>query len=136
MSQRTEDLLLTIDGAVNLVLGSVLAVFPLGFARLVGVPIPPSPFYASILGGVLAGIGLALFLERFWDHSRVRGLGMEGAIAINLCGGGVLVAWLIAGSLAIPIQGYLFLWAVALLVLGIGAAEVVIRVRKNRQQGR
>jgi uncharacterized membrane protein len=126
-----EELVLTIDGAVNLALGVVLVIFPKGFARLVGVPIPSSSFYASILGGVLIGIGLALLLQRFWGRSHVTGLGIEGAIAINFCGAGILMAWLIAGGLSIPTRGYLFLWAVALLVLGIGFAEIVMRVQKS-----
>ena len=127
-----EELVLTIDGAVNLVLGVVLATFPKGFARLVGVPIPSSTFYASILGGVLIGIGLALLLQRFWGRSQVTGLGIEGAIAINFCGAGVLLAWLIAGGLSIPTRGLLFLWSVAVLVLCIGIAEIVLRVREGR----
>ena len=131
-----EDAVLTIDGAVNLALGVVLAVFPKGFARLVGIPISSSPFYASILGGVLIGIGLALLLQRFRGRSQGMGLGMEGAIVINFCGAGVLVAWLVAGGLSLPTRGYLFLWAVALIVLGIGATEVVMRIQRSHHQPR
>jgi hypothetical protein len=131
-----EDRLLVIDGVVNLALGIVLALFPQGFAELVGVPIPSSSFYPSILGGVLIGIGLALFVQRFWGRSGVTGLGLEGAIVINLCGAGVLLVWLIAGHLSLPIRGYLSLWAVAILVLGIGGAEIVLGARRNRQQPR
>jgi hypothetical protein len=129
-----EELVLTIDGVVNLALGVVLAIFPKEFARLVGVPIPSSFFYVSVLGGVLIGIGLALLIQRFWGRSHVTGLGIEGAIAINFCGAGVLVAWLITGGLSIATRGLVFLWAVAILVLGIGAAEIVMRAFKSRQQ--
>ena len=131
-----EELVLTIDAAVNLALGVVLAIFPRAFARLVGAPIPSTSFYASILGGVLIGVGLALLLQRFWGRSRMTGLGLEGAIAINFCGAGVLMAWLITGGLSIPTRGFVFLWAVAVLVLGIGVAEFVMRARKNHQQPR
>jgi hypothetical protein len=129
-----EELVLTIDGAVNLALGVVLAIFPKEFARLVGVPIPSNSFYASVLGGVLIGIGLALLLQRFWGRSHVTGLGIEGAIAINFCGAGVLVIWLVSGGLSVATRGLVFLWAVAILVLGIGVAEIVMRARKHRQQ--
>jgi uncharacterized membrane protein len=129
-----EELVLTIDGAVNLALGVVLAIFPKGFARLVGAPIPSSSFYASLLGGVLIGIGLALLLQRFWGRSHVTGLGIEGAIAVNFCGAVVLMIWLISGGLSIATRGLVFLWAVAILVLGIGVSEILIRARKNRQQ--
>jgi hypothetical protein len=129
-----EELVLTIDGAVNLALGVVLAIFPKEFARLVGVPIPSNSFYASVLGGVLIGIGLALLLQRFWGRSHMTGLGIEGAIAINFCGAGVLVIWLVSGGLSVATRGLVFLWAVAILVLGIGVAEIVMRARKHRQQ--
>jgi hypothetical protein len=129
-----EELVLTIDGAVNLALGVVLAIFPKGFARLVGAPIPSSSFYASLLGGVLIGIGLALLLQRFWGRSHVTGLGIEGAIAVNVCGAVVLMIWLISGGLSIATRGLVFLWAVAVLVLGIGVSEILVRACKNRQQ--
>jgi hypothetical protein len=129
-----EELVLTVDAAVNLALGVVLAIFPTAFARLVGAPIPSTSFYASILGGVLIGVGLALLLQRFWGQSHVAGLGIEGAIAINFCGGGVLVAWLITGGLSVASRGLVFLWVVAILVLGIGATEIVLRVRQKRYQ--
>jgi hypothetical protein len=119
---------------VNLALGVVLAIFPKEFARLVGVPIPSNSFYASVLGGVLIGIGLALLLQRFWGRSHMTGLGIEGAIAINFCGAGVLVIWLVSGGLSVATRGLVFLWAVAILVLGIGVAEIVMRARKHRQQ--
>jgi vacuolar-type H+-ATPase subunit I/STV1 len=136
MQRMSKDLLLMTDGVVNLALGVVLAIFPQGFAKLMGVPIPSSSFYPSILGGVLIGIGLALLVQRFWGRSGVIGLGLEGAIVINFCGAGVLMAWLIAGRLSIPTRGYLFLWAVAILVLGIGAAEIVMGARRSRRQPR
>jgi hypothetical protein len=54
----------------------------------------------------------------------VRGLGLGGAIAINLCGGGVLLLWLASDCLALPLRGRVVLWIVALGVLGIGVAEI------------
>jgi hypothetical protein len=125
--EMSETLLLTVDGAVNLALGLLLVFLPRGFAKLVGIPIPPIPFYPIILGGVLVGIGLALFLQCFWGRSRVTGLGLEGAIAINLCGAGVLVALLIGGNLNLPIRGYAFLWCIAVLVLSIAVVELLLR---------
>jgi len=49
--------LLTIDGVVNLVLGLLLALLPRGFAKVVGIPIPPTPCYPIILGGAPVGKG-------------------------------------------------------------------------------
>jgi hypothetical protein len=112
---------------VNLALGLLLALFPRGFAKVVGIPIPAIPFYPIILGGVLVGIGVALFLQCFWGRSRVTGIGLEGAIAINLCGAGALVALLVGGNLNLPIRGYVFLWSIAVLVLGIAVIELFFR---------
>jgi hypothetical protein len=125
------ELILTIDGIVNLALGLALAFFPRGLLAALGLPIPPSSFYASILGAVLVGIGLALLMQRFWGPSHATGLGVEGAIAINLCGGGALIGWLVAGGLSIPTRGYLLLWTVAVLVCGIGLTEAVVRTRQK-----
>jgi hypothetical protein len=125
------ELILSIDGIVNLALGLGLILFPQGLPKTLGLPIPSTSFYASILGAVLVGIGLALLVERLWGPSHATGLGVEGAIAINLCGGGALMGWLVAGDLSIPIRGYLLLWAVAVIVLGIGLVELILRTRQE-----
>ena len=115
------------DGLVNLILGILLLSFPLGTAQLLGVPLPESNFYPTILGGVIFGIGISLLLEAFGEKRRIRGLGLGGAIAINFCGGGVLALWLIFAPLNIPLRGLIILWVVALSVLGLGALEVVAK---------
>jgi hypothetical protein len=129
--ERRKDLrkkaLLTLDGVVNLALGVLLALFPRNVAEQLGLPVPSSSFYASILGGVLVGIGLALLIQRFKRSPGTTGLGMEGAMVINFAGAAVLVVWLISGQLDIPTSGYVLLWFVALLVLGIGCAEIIWR---------
>ena len=84
------DLLLTVDGAINLALGATLVVFPRGLVRWLGVPDVESAFYPSVLGGVLVGIGVALLVERSRDGARTVGLGLAGAVVVNLCGGLVL----------------------------------------------
>lgn len=122
--------LLVIDGAVNLALGSLLLFFPGAILEFFGLPPTDTYFYVSILGAVIFGIGIALFLE-LWCVSRgVRGLGLGGAIAINFSGAGALVTWLLYCKLDIPIRGYITLWVVAIIVLGIGFAEIASRVWK------
>ncbi|MFZ0427563.1 MAG: serine/threonine-protein kinase [Acidobacteriota bacterium] len=122
--QNDHRVLLTIDALVNLALGVALLLFPSGVARELGLPVPDTGFYASLLGAILFGIGLALLLECRSTPSRLRGLGLGGAIAINLAGGGTLLVWLAIGSLGIPLRGYVILWIVDLVVLFIGAAEL------------
>lgn len=120
-----EKTLLLIDAVANCVLGAVLLCFPLGIDRLLGLPASESRFYPTILGGVIFGIGIALLLAR----AGRAGLGIDGAIAINLVGAGVLVLWLVICPPQIPRVGMITLWAVAVIVLGIGVIELVHRFR-------
>lgn len=127
--------LLVIDAAINLVLGILLVIFPESVVTFLGVPIPDSRFYASLLGAVLFGIGIALLLERFKGSPGFTGLGLEGAICINLCGAIVLIVWLVSGQLAIPVRGYVFLWLLALVVAAIGLFEI-FAYESSRKAGR
>ncbi len=120
-------ILLAVDGAVNLVLGLLLVCFPTGLAEWLGLPAPGSWFYTTILGAVLFGIGVALFLELHGAPSGVRGLGLGGAIAINLCGGSALLVLLLTLPLDIPLRGTVILWGVGVLVVGIALAEIAGR---------
>ena len=118
---------LLIDGFINLVLGILLLLFPFGVAGPLGIPHPSSNFYPTILGGVILGIGIALLLEAYGQGRRIRGLGLGGAIVINICGAGILALWLILEPLNIPLRGLLTLWGVAVVVLGIGILEILAK---------
>jgi len=131
--QRTRALL--VDGGINVALGVALLCFrPL--AGWFGVPPSDTAFYPTILGGVLFGIGIALFVEARRRPNALVGLGLGGAIAINLCGGTVLTAWLIAGDLDLPLRGLVFLWGLAIILVGISAIELLIHFRSGRRHPR
>ena len=115
--------MLLMDSLINVVLGLLLATFPDSVVRFLGVPKTDTKFYPSILGAVLLGIGLALLIEFYRKPSRAPGLGLNGAIAINLCGALFLVGWLLSGMLAIPVRGQVFLWAVAIGLVAISGSE-------------
>jgi hypothetical protein len=119
----TDRVLLMVDAIANLALGAVLLLFGLGADELLGLPASESAFYPSILGAVLVGIGIALLIARAGGA----GLGIDGAIAINLVGAGVLAAWLVTTDFAIPARGLVTLWVVAVIVLVIGVVELVHR---------
>jgi hypothetical protein len=116
--------LLLIDAIINLVLGALLLVAPTATADFLGIPPITDRFYPSILGAVLFGIGLALLIERFRFRG-LAGLGLGGAVAINLSGGVVLAGWLLFGGLDLPLRGLLFLW-------GLVAVLVVISLFESR----
>jgi len=119
--------LLLIDGVINLVLGILLLLFPAGIVELLGLPYTNTNFYPGILGGVLFGIGLALLIERYGTTKNIRGLGLGGAIAINFCGAGVLLVWLLVAPFDIPIRGNIILWSIAIIVLIVGLAEIIAK---------
>ena len=128
--------LLIIDGTINALLGVVLLAF-VPLADWLGIPPAETAFYPTILGGVLLGIGFALFLEcRTTEKTRLRGLGLGGAIAINLCGGLVLLGWLLTTELPVPLRGSVILWGLAIVLVGISAVELLAISHSHRQKAR
>ena len=128
--------LLKADAAINLILGILLMTFPKGLVKALGVPMSDPPFYATILGGVLFGIGLALLVECYRKTNRFVGLGLGGAIAINLCGGIVLAAWLLSDQLTLPLRGHIFLWFLVVLLIGLSLLEGLAHVRRNTTENK
>ena len=125
--QPTKAVLL-VDAAINLILGLLLLIFSETLVEFLGVPATEQSFYPNILGGVLFGIGVALLIECFRFPNGLVGLGLGGAIAINLCGGLVLVFWLISGNLSIPIRGQVFLWTLAFILVAISNIELFMHL--------
>jgi hypothetical protein len=124
--------LLKADAAINLILGILLTAFPSGLVKALGIPMSVPPFYATILGGVLLGIGMALLLECYRKTSRFVGLGLGGAIVINLCGAFVLAVWLVSGKLALPLRGQILLWFLVVLLAGISLLEGFVHFKKGK----
>ena len=122
--KRKVKALLIADGIINLLVGGLLLLFPFGIAGMFGVPVPASNFYPTILGGLIFGIGIALLIERYGFEKQIRGLGLGGAIVINICGSLVLLGWLVLAPPAISMRGSILLWGIGILVLGIGMVEL------------
>jgi hypothetical protein len=120
--------LILADAIVNLILGMLLLFYPQWLADSLGMPSVVTLFFPNVLGGVLFGIGIALLIA--WRGGR-QGLGLDGAIAINLCGAGVVAGWLVAAPETIPPRGRITLWIIALLVIGIGLIELKHRLRSR-----
>jgi len=124
--------LLTIDAIVNMGLGLLLLTFPDAIVEALGVPPAANAFYPNILGGVLFGIGLALWLGR---SGSATGLGFGGAVSINLCGGAVLGLWLLFGDLQIPARGRVLLWGLVVLLVGLSVLEIIAQQRSKHRSG-
>jgi hypothetical protein len=119
--------LLRLDGFVNLLLGLLLLLalpFP-GISDALGVPPLQDGFYGTVLGALLLGIGLALLLEAARGPKGMIGLGLGGAIAINLSGALALLAWSLSGALEMPLRGQILLWTLTFLLIGISAIELL-----------
>jgi hypothetical protein len=133
---KMRDKLLVIDAIINFVLG-VLLLLSIPFSNQVteflGVPKIEQAFYPSLLGGIFIGIGISLVIEsnRRKDDDVV-GLGLAGAITINICGGIVLVGWLLFGNLDLPIHGRIFLWTIAILLGAISSIEAITQISKRK----
>ena len=125
--QSKHKALLLVDGIVNIILGVLLLLFPVGIVDVLGLPVTNTNFYPTILGAVLLGIGIALIVELIGFGKKVRGLSLGGAIVINIIGAFVLILWLLFGSLQIPARGFIILWVIGLLVFFIGIAEVIAK---------
>ncbi len=123
--------MLLTDGLINLFLGLVLLAWSGPVIRFFGLPATGQAFYPNILGAVLAGIGLALFLE-LRSRGSLHGLGLGGAICINLAGGLVLFCWLVWGGLEIPLRGKVILWVLDFILVVISSLEGISLLRKDR----
>jgi len=124
-------LLILIDCIINFLLGIVLLAYSEFVLRFFGLPKTDSYFYPNILGAVLFGIGIALLIE-YKRKNEFVGLGLGGAIAINLFGGTILLLWLIWGNLNTPVQGTIILWVLDFLLIGISALELFAYLREKR----
>ena len=125
--------ILYIDAVINLALGLLLLFFSPSLASSLGVPPSSTGFYPNVLGGIFIGITIALVIEatnRKPHHTN--GLGLTGAISINLCGGTTLGLWLILGDLHLPTKGMVFLWALVIVLVVVSGLELLrFRARKG-----
>jgi hypothetical protein len=123
--------ILLIDSAINFVLGLLLITFPLRLVQLLGVPTAVHSFYPNILGAVLTGIGVALLIEYFRGTHGIGGLGLGGAVAINLFAGLALGLWLVSGKLEIPFRGQFLLWLLVIILVVLSGGELLVH-RKGK----
>ena len=125
---------LAVDAAINLALGLLLIVFPHDVIDALGVPEVEQSFYPAILGGVLTGIGLALLIELFRGPTGLVGLGLGGAIAINLTGAAVLAAWLASGNLDISLRGEVTLWILVASLVIVSGTELIVHLNRGARE--
>jgi len=122
-----KNFLLIVDGLINLALGILMVFFPTQMIQAFDLPKADNNFYINLLGAVLFGFGIALLLERFSNQPHRSGLGIAGAIAINIFGSGTLIVWLLFGKLNLSLGGSILLWSIATIVLGVAIIKICSR---------
>jgi hypothetical protein len=119
-------IILVIDAVINFILGLLLLLFSGGIVNALGIPSSSTNFYPNILGGVFVGITVALLIVAFGKSTNhFTGLGLIGAISINLCGGLVLALWLIFGKMNLPDKGFIVLWSLVAVLIILSLAELL-----------
>lgn len=113
--------LLWLETLLKFVPGILLAVAPLTTLRLLGLPRPDTGFWPRLCGAILVGIAGALFLE---GTSSGHGLGLAGAIIINLCGGAVLAAMLVLDVGPHSARGRASVWLVVCTLFILSVVEI------------
>jgi hypothetical protein len=125
-------IILVVDAVINFILGMLLLIFSNGIINFLGVPSSSSNFYPNILGAVFIGITAALLIRILGkDANKFSGLGLLGAISINLSGGLVLALWLIFGNMNLPDKGFILLWSLVAVLIIISTAELLRVVYKK-----
>lgn len=133
-SKKSDDRnpILLVDALINLFLGIVLIIFSDGIVRAFGIPGSMAKFYPNIIGAILLGITIALIIEYFRKPGGLVGLGLGGAVAINLCGGIALALWLMFGDLGLTARGQIILWILVVLLIAISLAELAFQQVKSK----
>jgi hypothetical protein len=115
--------LLLVDALINYLLGLLLLIFPAKVICFLDIPYTENKFYPSVFGAVIIGVAIALTLEHFRKPSGMIGLGLGGAISLNMCGGIAVAGWLLFGDLHISIRGSIILWILVVILIAISTIE-------------
>ena len=125
--------ILFVDAIINFVLGVLLLIFSPEIASWLGVPLSSTSFYPNILGAIFIGITIALLIDVKGKKDKGNmGLGLLGAISINLCGGTILALWLILGDLELPVRGLIILWTIVIILIIVSVTELIHIVHSEK----
>lgn len=114
--------LLWIETVLKLATGIALLALPGPLARAFGLPRDSTGFWPRLLGAVLVGLAAAFVLEGWIGN--VHGLGLAGALAINLATVMALAGLLILGKAAPTRRGRILLWCVVAVLALLALFEL------------
>ncbi len=111
--------LLVLEALSKAGVGVALLLIPGTLTRVLGLWRTDAGFWPRMVGALLLGIGIACALQ---DYLPARiGLGLAGAIAVNMSGAMTLLGLLVVGAAAPTLRGRIVLWAsfAALVILAL-----------------
>jgi hypothetical protein len=116
--------LLWIETLLKLAAGLLLVLAPLAAIKLLGLPRTETGFWPRLLGAVLLGLAVAVFIEGRAPGSQ--GLGLAGCVIVNFSAVSML-----AGSLALErgpasARGRAVVWAFVVLLVCLSVLEIVV----------
>lgn len=114
--------ILFLEVLIKLAFGVPLVLAPISTLKLCGLPCPPTGFWPRLVGGLLLGLAVAIFIEIRLPGSK--GLGLHGLIAINLVAAGSIVGPLIMNAGATTVRGRMALWLATALLFMLALAEI------------
>lgn len=113
--------LLWLETLLKFSAGLLLVLAPLSAIRLLGLPRTESGFWPRLVGTLLVGLAVALFLE---GSTGAHGLGLAGCIVINLLGASVLASSLLVEAGPPSARGRGITWAVVLILVLLSILEI------------
>lgn len=114
--------LLWIETLLKLSGGIVLIAMPRLAIKLLGLPFGDNAFWPRLLGGVLIGLAGAFYMEGAVAGSK--GLGLGGAILINLAAAGAVAGHIVLNRSSGASRGRLILWLLVALLFLLSLIEI------------
>ena len=102
----------------------MLAIAPMSAIKLFGLPLTNTGFWPRLLGAVLIGLAVALFLEARVEGSH--GLGLAGCVVVNLCGAAMIATLLVTEAGPPSMRGRFLFWLIVLLLLTLSILEMAV----------
>lgn len=114
--------LLWIEFLTKVAVGIPLLLTPRVLAHVLGLPPAESPFWPRLIGGLLIGLAMAALIEVRFKSSM--GLGLAGAVAMNVATAATIGSLLIMGQGGPTRRGHFTLWLVAAVLMIQALVEI------------
>ena len=118
------DQLLWIEALIKFSAGCILLILPITMLKVFGLPGRDTALWPRLLGGMLAGMGLAQLAEGGIAGSG--GLGLAGTAIVNITCAATLSVLLITNQASATRRGRTALWLVVGLLTILSGIEIAV----------